>query len=63
MKDNLDRLAEFVAAHGFAVAIETDGDREAVHIQIPWIQTDTGERGYDVAIVHNLAEARDALGY
>jgi hypothetical protein len=55
-----DKLVAWIKSHpGFYVSHDAD----SVTLQIEWINTITGERGIDYEIVHNITEARTALGY
>lgn len=57
--DNLQLILRFVREHGFVAGIV----RNAVEIEIPYVNTSTDEHGTDVVRVTTYKQARIALGY
>ena len=52
-------LLAWIGDHGFACWI----DHGAIVVAIPWVNVWTDEMGETCELVHNVCEARDALGY
>jgi len=52
-------LLSFILSHGFTAYQNADG---SISIEIPFMRADRST-GSETAIVSNMSEARDALGY